>query len=59
MYMRNKNVFKTNVHADEQWRLILTSVEVNLLYLLCEKHERSLSEKAHPLRTDLCENYGP
>ena len=36
---------------DEQWRFILTSVEVSLelliLYILCERHEGSLSEKAH------------
>ena len=46
MRMRNKN----DEHADEQWRLILTSVEVSLeLYYtyLCEKHEGSISEKAH------------
>ena len=33
---------------DEQWRFILTSVEVSLeLLILCERHEGSLSEKAH------------
>ena len=39
-------------HADEQWRFFLTSVEISLellliLYILCERHEGSLSEKAH------------
>ena len=47
MRMRNKK------HADKQWRFFLTSVEVsvellhNILYILCERHEGSLSEKAH------------
>ena len=42
MRMRNKNE-----HENEQWRFILTSVEVSLELLVCEKHEGSLSEKAH------------
>ena len=51
MRMRNKKgPHLQDEHAYEQWCFILTSVEVSLellLYLLCEKHEGSLSEKAH------------
>ena len=51
MRMCNKKLPRLqDVHADEQWRLILTSVEVSLellLILIIEKHKGSLSEKAH------------
>ena len=46
---KNDHAFKTYMHG--QWRFILTSVEVSLelliLYISCERHEGSLSEKAH------------
>ena len=49
MRMRNKNEPDDRTRGRAMpWRLILTSVEVSLellLYLLCEKHEGSLSEK--------------
>ena len=48
--MNNYHARLQDEHADKQWRLILTSVEVSLellQYLLCDKHEDSQSEKAH------------
>ena len=51
MHARNEKLPRLqDEHADKQWLLILTSVEVSLellQYLLCDKHEDSLSEKVH------------